>query len=60
MGTTYVVGLWIIEYLVELHAPMVDRVWSSRVFRWTCYVGGLLAIILLGNFGRTEFIYFQF
>lgn len=32
----------------------------GTVGRWAIYVTGMLAILLLGNFGEVDFIYFQF
>jgi len=50
----------IIEWLQRDKEHALDcRIWPVPT-RWVAYLSTVLAIIVLGNFGSTEFIYFQF
>ncbi len=42
------------------HALQIENVISKRAVRWSTYFGLIIFIFVLGNFNRTEFIYFAF
>lgn len=60
IGLGLAIALWIGEWLWERHPETLGLAWRYRAARWALYVFGLLALVMLGNYGRSEFIYFQF
>jgi hypothetical protein len=60
---TGIVALWLMEcvHLVQRHGSVSEALARNPVWvRWPVYYGVVLLIILLGNFGSNQFIYFQF
>jgi D-alanyl-lipoteichoic acid acyltransferase DltB (MBOAT superfamily) len=60
LGTLYIVSVIIPEWLQRERAHALDIREVAGGLRWTVYLILCVAIALLGNFGGTEFIYFQF
>ena len=60
VGLAFIGGLVIIEWLQRhgQHGLAIARL--PVPLRWTCYLTVCLAILLLGNFGAVDFLYFQF
>jgi D-alanyl-lipoteichoic acid acyltransferase DltB (MBOAT superfamily) len=55
------VGILLFVQLMDLRGNVIDRFSEKPVWiRWPVYYFLLLAILLCGNFGSKEFIYFQF
>jgi alginate O-acetyltransferase complex protein AlgI len=60
------IGVAVIAVLLVIHA--LQSHWEGRTdfaslplpVRWACYYALLFGILILGEFGATEFIYFQF
>ena len=54
-------ALLIIVHFMERQSSIVDKVSERPVWlRWSIYYGVTLSILLFGNFGSRQFIYFQF
>jgi D-alanyl-lipoteichoic acid acyltransferase DltB (MBOAT superfamily) len=48
-------------HLVQRHGSVTEALARKPVWvRWPVYYGAVLLILLLGNFGSSQFIYFQF
>jgi hypothetical protein len=48
-------------HLIERRAPIIDWFSEKPIWvRWPAYYSLLLAILIFGNFGTKQFIYFQF
>jgi len=55
------IGILLFVQLMERHGNIIDRLSAQPVwFRWPAYYFILEAILLFGNFGSKQFIYFQF
>jgi alginate O-acetyltransferase complex protein AlgI len=55
------IGLLLFVQLMERRGNLIDRFSEKPVWiRWPVYYFLLLAIVLCGNFGSKQFIYFQF
>jgi len=52
--------LWGFDFLQSYFDPIVELAKRPLWQRWAVYYFFLFAIILLGNTGHTQFIYFQF
>lgn len=53
--------LLILVHSIERHGPIVEKLSQRPVWlRWLIYYGTVLSILLFGNFGFKQFIYFQF
>ncbi len=60
---TGIAALWLMEcvHLLQRHGSITETLSRNPVWvRWPVYYGAVLVIILLGNFGSNQFIYFQF
>jgi alginate O-acetyltransferase complex protein AlgI len=55
-----IISLFVLEWINrgKQHAMQINE--YNIIFRWTFYLTILFAIILYGNFNKTEFIYFAF
>ena len=54
-------ALLILVHFIERHGSIVDKLSERPVWlRWSIYYGTVLSILLFGNFGFKQFIYFQF
>jgi D-alanyl-lipoteichoic acid acyltransferase DltB (MBOAT superfamily) len=54
-------ALLIFVHFMERQGPIVDKVSERPAWlRWSIYYGVILSILLFGNFGSKQFIYFQF
>ncbi len=55
------VGLMECVHLLQRHGSVSEALARNPVWvRWPIYYGAVLLILLLGNFGSSQFIYFQF
>ncbi len=55
------IGLLLVVHLKERQGSIIDWFSEKSVWvRWSVYYSMVLAILLLGDFGSKEFIYFQF
>jgi hypothetical protein len=52
--------LFAVDWIEEFQTPWALRLWARRSVRWSVYLAGIYSIVFFGNFGRVEFIYFQF
>lgn len=60
---TGIVAIWLMEcvHLAQRHGSITERIAENPVWiRWSIYYGLVVLILLLGNFGQKQFIYFQF
>jgi hypothetical protein len=58
-----IVAIWLMEcvHLAQRHGSITERIAENPVWvRWSIYYGSVVLILLLGNFGQQQFIYFQF
>ena len=58
--SVFVIVLLEFGHLVERNDQLLQAVTRSRWRRWSVYYGIFAAILLLGQFGDQQFIYFQF
>jgi hypothetical protein len=55
------IGILLSVHLMEQRGNIIDRFSEKPAWiRWPVYYSLLLAILLFGNFGARQFIYFQF
>ncbi len=55
------IGILLFVQLMERQGNIIDRLSAQPVWvRWPAYYSLLVAILLFGNFGSKQFIYFQF
>jgi D-alanyl-lipoteichoic acid acyltransferase DltB (MBOAT superfamily) len=55
------IGLLVFVHIVQERFSWIDILSKKPAwFRWSIYYAGVLAVLLLGNFGTRPFIYFQF
>ena len=52
--------LFAVDWIEECQTAWAFRLWARRSVRWMVYLAGIYSMIFFGNFGRVEFIYFQF
>jgi D-alanyl-lipoteichoic acid acyltransferase DltB (MBOAT superfamily) len=57
----FAIGILLVVHLIEKRENIID--WFSEKpiwLRWSVYYSIILSILLFGNFGSKQFIYFQF
>ena len=61
MIAAFSVALLLFVHSMERRGRIVERISEKPVWlRWPVYYGIVLSILLFGNFGSKQFIYFQF
>lgn len=61
MIAIFSVALLILVHWIERRGPIVEKLSERPVWlRWSIYYGTVLSILLFGNLGFKQFIYFQF
>ncbi len=60
LAALLVVVLFSVEWMIVARPPLILRLWSERVFRWSAYYACIFGIVCFGVFSQVQFIYFQF
>ena len=58
-----IASIWLMEciHLEQRHGSITERLARNPAWlRWSVYYGSVVLILLFGNFGQQQFIYFQF